>query len=115
MKKMKSIWTLLFTLVLLCSLSTVAFAESPSEPMDLPILVESLQEATEPEDPTPGAVEVIPAPSDAPESAALKEPETKAEATPVQEKSNTPYYVGAVFAVLLFAGVAVYCKCKGNR
>lgn len=114
MKKMKSIWILLFTLVLLCSLSTVAFAESPSKPMDLPILVESLQEV-EPEDPTPEVVEVIPAPSDAPESATLEEPETKAEATLVQEKSNTPYYVGAVFAVLLFAGVAVYCKCKGNR
>ena len=32
-----------------------------------------------------------------------------------QGSSNTPYFVGAVIAVLLFIGVAIYCKKHGNK
>ena len=29
--------------------------------------------------------------------------------------SNAPFFAGAVIAVLVFAGVAVFCRVKGNR
>jgi len=32
-----------------------------------------------------------------------------------QGSSNTPYFVGAGIAILLFIGVAVYCKKHGNK
>lgn len=38
------------------------------------------------------------------------------EVQPVQRKSsNTPYLVGAGIAVLLFIGVALYCRANGNK
>lgn len=46
------------------------------------------------------------------------EGESAAAAAPVvpqARSSNTPFFVGAVLAVLMFVGVALYCKAKGNK
>lgn len=120
MKKMKSVWTLLFILILLCSLSAVAYAASPPElvePPAPPALTASSQGASAPMGPLPESV-TIPKSSAAtsapvqPEMGAAEE--AQAEAASARESGNTPYYAGAVFAVLLFIGVALYCKFKGN-
>lgn len=29
--------------------------------------------------------------------------------------SNAPFFTGAVIAVIVFAGIAVFCKVKGNK
>ena len=31
------------------------------------------------------------------------------------KSSNTPFFIGAVIAVILFIGVAMYCKFNGNK
>jgi uncharacterized membrane protein len=31
------------------------------------------------------------------------------------DSGNTPYFIGAVIAVLVFLGVAFYCKTNGNK
>ena len=49
---------------------------------------------------------------------ATVEGESAAPAAPVTSRargSNTPLFAGAVLAVLMFMGVALYCKAKGNR
>jgi len=32
-----------------------------------------------------------------------------------QRSSNTPYFIGAGIAILLFISVAIYCKKHGNK
>jgi len=44
------------------------------------------------------------------------EEESAAVAAPTQTRSsNAPFFIGALLAVIMFAGVALYCKAKGNR
>jgi len=43
------------------------------------------------------------------------EEETAAIAAPSSRSGNTPFFIGAVLAVLLFVSVAVYCKVHGNK
>ena len=44
------------------------------------------------------------------------EEESAAVAAPTQTRSsNTPFFIGALLAVLMFAGVALYCKARGNK
>jgi len=37
------------------------------------------------------------------------------EQPPARQNNNTPYFIGAGIAVLLFIGVALYCRANGNR
>ena len=37
------------------------------------------------------------------------------EQPPASKNTNTPYFIGAGIAVLLFIGVALYCRANGNR
>lgn len=39
----------------------------------------------------------------------------EAEEPTVTKSNNTPYFIGAGIAVLLFVGVALYCRANGNR
>ena len=45
------------------------------------------------------------------------EEERAATAAPIApaRSSNSPFFVGAVLAALMFIGVALYCKAKGNK
>lgn len=40
--------------------------------------------------------------------------EEEAQTAP-RKNNNTPFFIGAGIAVLMFAGVAVYCKTNGNK
>ena len=40
--------------------------------------------------------------------------ETQTDSAP-QKSNNTPFFIGAGIAVLLFIGVALYCKANGNK
>jgi len=38
-----------------------------------------------------------------------------AETAPPKQSGNAPLFIGAGFAVLMFIGVALYCRTKGNK
>jgi len=40
---------------------------------------------------------------------------TEIPASPPPQNSNTPFFIGALISVLIFLGVALYCKAKGNK
>lgn len=120
MKKIKSIFPFMLALVLLFSIGVTAFADELI-PQDLPnTQVQSMEEdaaadlipgiSTEEELPT--IIDITPSDSVEDET---DEPAVAEEQPQPQKNSNTPYLVGAVLAVVLFIGVAVFCKFKGNR
>jgi len=120
MKKLRAIFPFMLALVLMFSIGVTAFADEPAA-MDIPANpVQSLEEDAA-ADPIPGVIteEELPAvvditPAD-PVDEAVAEPAAAVEQPQPAKSSNTPYLVGAVLAVALFIGVAVFCKFKGNR
>lgn len=120
MKKIKSIFPFMLALVLMLSIGVTAFADE-SAPQYLPDTQVLSMEEDAAADPIPGisTEEELPAiiditPADSVEDEA-DEPAAAEEQPQSEKSSNTPYLVGAVLAVVLFIGVAVFCKFKGNR
>ena len=90
--KTKIVITLVLALVLIFSMS-LAVAASTAPGVQPP----GLQMANTPDQGEAPVPEELPAP-----------PVT-------QRSSNTPYFIGAGIAILLFIGVAIYCKKHGNK
>lgn len=122
MKNCKAICSLLAVLILLCSISVSAFAQTPPDLIDPPPAASSHleSEAAATMDPLPQAADITPEPSEAstpseqstaPEDAEIQDNQEEALAP---RSSNTPYFIGAVIAVLVLIGVALYCKFNGN-
>lgn len=123
MKTIKSVFSLLLTIALVFTIGTVAFAssESAAPPESQMVTEDAVSEtydgyAAEPLesviDITPPDEEDNTQPGDI---ADIQQPEAADEMAPQSSGSNTPYLVGAVLALALFVGVALFCKFKGNR
>lgn len=129
MYKIRSLFAIILALVLLCtgaiavSASTVTpegKTQSVSEAaQDAPAQQTPGQEVPTPEAPAqeapaqeelPQVVDITPQ-DDPDEDAVQEQAETE---TPRKKSNNTPYFVGAVIAVIVFIGVALYCKFNGN-
>lgn len=131
MKNCKAICFLLLALVLLCSLSLAALADTPPDIIDPPALSspQAQAEASVSVEPPPQVLDITPDSSDAEQSgpselAPSSQPEAPEDArdqgsqeedAPAARGSNTPYFVGAVIAVLVLIGVALYCKYNGRK
>jgi hypothetical protein len=89
----KTVISLVLALMLLCTFSVAASAQA-----------------------MPGEEATIVQPNDTAQPGQAEAPDM-AETTeaPEHEKSNTPYFIGAGIALVLFAGVAVYCKSNGSK
>ncbi len=102
MKQKRILAALVLTLVLVVSLSMAVYAQTmPATAVgdtqaDTQAITESTAEQGE-----------APAQPEEPEDA---EPETTSPGG-----GNTPYFIGAGIAVLVFLGVAFYCKTNGNK
>ena len=136
MKKMKSFFAVLFAMACIGSISHAAFAQTLVPAAETPPAVsenldasgsssgtsaEAQSEET-PTEPLPQVVEIDPeayaaavGQSDAGENQESAEGLTE-QADPAEGSSNnTMYFVGAGAAVLLLAGVVVFCKTKGKQ
>lgn len=132
MKKIKSLLSLALALVFVCT-GAIAVSASASLPDETPpAITESAADTGIPEQ-TPQIVDVTP---DTPyeetsddttveDNAAVpisdgdtdpaEESQEEQQPQPDRKKSsNTPYFVGAVIAVIIFIGVALYCKFNGG-
>jgi|GEM_PF-5728236 len=119
MKKLRAIFPFMMALVLMFSIGVTAFADEPVQNLPENPVQSMAEDAAA--DPIPGVIteEELPAdvditPAD-PVDEAVAEPAAAEEQPQPAKSSNTPYLVGAVLAVALFIGVAVFCKFKGNR
>ena len=126
MKQSKSIITLLFALVLMFSISTAVFASSDNQVYDFGSITssalsnsiaENVPDLQIPDSILNNTEQSLDISSsidseDSPQESALEEfkPDTVK-----QKNANTPYFVGAVIAILVFAGVAVYCRQNGTQ
>lgn len=126
---MKKLASFAFAFMLLCSISVAALADSPPD-LDNSVLSSSQVdiEGTSSIEPLPLVVEIIPAssetfvsqedptPSGQSEiSEDAREQDNQAEEAPNRRNSNTPYFVGAVIAVMILIGVALYCRFNGRK
>ena len=112
MKRVKKLFALLFVIAALCCTGVTAFAQASAETASPPPTVYS-----EPAEAESGGEPVI---EQLPESDLAENPEE----SPIQQEdgaeqpdsgSNVPYFAGAGIAVLVFIGVAIFCKIKGRN
>lgn len=122
MKNIKLFLSLVLALVFVC---TGAIAVSASTALPDEAAVESAQ--------TPQVVEITPdtpyedttdetaaednaaVPASDGDAGLEEESQEEQQTQPVRKESNnTPYFVGAVIAVIVFIGVALYCKFNGD-
>ena len=116
MKKTKKLVVLILALVTICCIGVTAYAETAStediaasdstfsQDLDSMPLDSELEPLPEVREVTPDTLEIP------------VEEETPAVLEGGLKQSNTlPYFVGAGIAVIVFIGVAVFCKFKGNR
>lgn len=130
MKNIKPILSLAIALVFICSGAIAVSASAPLPDEPLPAVAEAAQ--------TPQVVDIIPdmtyeetaaesvkKDTAAGDNAAVpvsdddtnleEESQEEQQPQPARKKSNnTPYFVGAVIAVIVFIGVALYCKFNGG-
>lgn len=115
MKKIKQWMVLMLALVTLCCAGVTAYAETLPEigiiSISDAISSKDAEEASSEMEPLPEVRELIPG---TPKPAAGQENPTDTPQAPTRG-SNTPYFVGAGIAVIVFIGVAAFCKFKGNR
>ena len=136
MKKMKSLFAVLFAVTCISSMSCVAFAQTLTPVVEMPPVVsessdvsgassdmaEEVQSEESATEPLPQVVEIDPEEYAAAvgQSGVGGEQESEEilteQADPAEGSSNnTMYFVGAGAAVLLLAGVVVFCKTKGKQ
>lgn len=136
MKKMKSLFAVLFAVTCISSMSCVAFAQTLTPVVEMPPVVsessdmsgsssdtaEEIQSEESATEPLPQVVEIDPEEYAAAvgQSGVGGEQESEEilteQADPAEGSSNnTMYFVGAGAAVLLLAGVIVFCKAKGKQ
>ena len=130
MKKMKSLFAVLFAVTCIGSMSCVAFAQTLTPAVEMPPVVSESSDVSSSSDaaeeaamePLPQVVEIDPeeyaaavGQSDTGEEQESAEALTE-QADPAEGSSNnTMYFVGAGAAVLLLAGVIAFCKVKGKQ
>ena len=101
----KAFISLALALLLLTSFSVLASAQAAPAETEQSTIVQ-LDDLNPPEQEVTAVQGEAPAQPD----------ETTAEETPAEPQSgNTPYFIGACIAVLVFIGVAFYCKTNGNK
>jgi len=122
MKRIKAVFALIFAVTLICCTGATAFAQTPAEKDALDVssvVYEVSKEDFASERDTMAALEkAVPGASNSaeePVQEAQDEEMLAEQQDEPQRKSNTPYFVGAGFAVLIFIGVAVVCKIKGRN
>ena len=134
MKKLKSLFTTFFALACVCAMSTAAFAQTLTPAVDPPLLVSDGSESagTLPEpssdvgseesamEPIPEVIELDPdeyaSLSEKPASQLESQQDSEAPSEPEEDaKGNTMYFVGAGAAVILLAGVIIFCKVKSKQ
>lgn len=119
MKRFRSLFVLIFAVMMLCCAGMTAFAQSPVDTSIPPIPGTALSgledQPDEPVlDPLADAVDSLP--DDTQEDpAGDPEPDAAAGAEQPGEDSDMPYFIGAGAAVLLLIGVTVFCKYKGTN
>lgn len=120
MEQIKSFLILMVVVVTLCCTGMTAYAQqmeessilSVSDGVSFPVEEEDSKDLPE--------VEVLEgtnenAPGNTASSEALLQEPVEEAGTEQQASDNTPYFVGAGIAVLVFVGVAVFCKIKGKN
>lgn len=119
MKRMKSLLVLMLAVLMLCCTGMVAFAQTledssvPSVSADIAPESEG-QETDGVLDPLAKAQNITPDMLEESTSPEQESDSVAAEQQPERD-SNIPYFIGAGIAVLVFIGVAVFCKYKGNN
>ncbi len=104
----KTVISLALALMLLF---TFTFAASAQDAPAADNAIVRLDDMTEQE--APAVQGEAPAQLEAPD--ADEAPAEDAAALTKPDKTNTPYFIGAGLALLLFIGVAFYCKTNGNK
>lgn len=134
MKKLKSLFATFFALACFCAMSTAAFAQTLTPAVDPPLLVSDGSESagTLPEpssdvgseesamEPIPEVIELDPdeyaSLFEKPASQLESQQDSEAPSEPEEDaKGNTMYFVGAGAAVILLAGVIIFCKVKSKQ
>ena len=123
-----------FALACVCAMSTAAFAQTLTPAVDPPLLVSDGSESagTLPEpssdveseesamEPIPEVIELDPdeyaSLFEKPASQLESQQDSEAPSEPEEDaKGNTMYFVGAGAAVILLAGVIIFCKVKSKQ
>lgn len=115
----KKITTLMLALLLVFSISMVVSAASPQSGDAAGVL------QSETVVPSSNRGESVSADSPAVQGETTNGPEARKEIESVAEEAqlasashknnNTPFFIGAGIAVVLFIGVALYCRANGNK
>ena len=107
----KTVISFALALLLFVSFSVLASAQAAPAVGEQTTVVQ-LDDMTPPEQAeteTPAAQEEDPAQPEETEATVAEE------SSAAPESGNTPYFIGAAIAVLVFIGVAFYCKSNGNK
>ena len=112
MKKLKSLFATFFALACVCAMSTAAFAQTLTPAVDPPLLVSDGSESE--------VIELDPdeyaSLFEKPASQLESQQDSEAPSEPEEDaKGNTMYFVGAGAAVILLAGVIIFCKVKSKQ
>jgi len=121
MKKKASLITLLLALMLVFSVSMAVSASAvPNTAGENPAISQTETAALAFDAVESAEVDIptiqgdSPSGPEAPDGEEQAAEETQADSVP-QKSNNTPFFIGAGIAVLLFIGVALYCKANGNK
>ena len=106
----KTVISLALALLLLASFSLSASAQATPAESEQTTVVQ-LDDLTPPEQAEPEK----PATQDETPAQPEETEEAAVEAPIAPESGNTPYFIGAGVALLVFIGVAFYCKANGNK
>lgn len=112
MKQMKKWITLLFVVLALFCGSVTAFAQDDAA-SSIPSTVSSESGESGNDEDSVLALTSEEAGASQLEESSAELPETTPEKA--DDSSNTPYFIGAGIAVLVFLGVFVFCKIKGKN
>lgn len=116
MKQIKSLFILMLAIVTLCCTGMTAYAWTPDAGVSSVSDHTSVSVDTESGEPVPEMDLLeegsLPDGETLPESQEKTVEKRQAESA---QSGNTPYFIGAGVAVLIFIGVAVFCKIKGKN
>lgn len=109
MKRIKTLFALLFVMMALCCTRVTAFAQPNVEASIPPTIYSEPEEAQISEEP---ALTPLPTPDTPERSEESPAPQQEAASEQPDEGNNLPYFVGAGISVLAFIGVSIFCKIK---
>lgn len=116
LKKVKSLFILMLAIIMLCCAGMTAYAQTSDS--GVPPVSDDALVSVDTESGESGPEMDLLEEGSLPDGETLpgsQEKTVEKQQTESEQSGNTPYFIGAGVAVLVFIGVAVFCKIKGKN